>query len=124
MLLIIDMLVDFLDRWPESERAPLVAAIGALADIFRAAGHPVVWVRQELAPDLSDAFLEMRRDNIRVTIKGTDGSRIIPQLVPAPDDPQVVKKRYSAFFGTGLAGARGRQHPCLRAHHGDRRLSA
>jgi nicotinamidase-related amidase len=64
MLLVIDMLIDFLDRWPADERAALVAAIGALADGFHAAGHPVVWVRQEFAPDLSDAFGEMRRDNI------------------------------------------------------------
>jgi nicotinamidase-related amidase len=104
MLLIIDMLVDFLDRWPAAERAALVAAIGALADGFRAAGHPVVWVRQEFAPDLSDAFGEMRRDNIRVTIAGTKGSRIISELVPGADDLHVIKKRYSAFFGTQLDG--------------------
>ena len=102
MLLIIDMLVDFLDRWPVAERVALVAAIHALIDAFRAAGHPVVWVRQEFAPDLSDAFLEMRRDNIRVTIKGTEGSRIIPELAPHADDLHVIKKRYSAFFGTPL----------------------
>jgi nicotinamidase-related amidase len=62
MLLIIDMLVDYLDRWPATERAALVAAIGALADAFRAGRCPTVWVRQEFAPDLSDAFREMRRD--------------------------------------------------------------
>jgi maleamate amidohydrolase len=102
MLLVIDMLLDFLDRWPVAERVTLVAAIHRLIDAFRAAGHPVVWVRQEFAPDLSDAFREMRRDNIRVTIKGTEGCRIIPELAPAADDLHVIKKRYSAFFGTEL----------------------
>ena len=102
MLLIIDMLVDFLDRWPAAERATLVAAIGALTDGFRPAGHPIAWVRQEFAPDLSDAFLEMRRGDIRVTIAGTDGAKIIPELAPREDDLHVVKKRYSAFFGTPL----------------------
>ncbi len=102
MLLVIDMLVDFLDRWPAADRAALVAAIGALIDAFRAAGHPIVWVRQEFAPDLSDAFGEMRRDDIRVTIEGTPGCTIIPELVSAAGDPVVVKKRYSAFFGTPL----------------------
>src|SRR5258708_5753596 len=102
MVTIMDVMVDFRDRWAAQDRGALVAAIGARADTFRAAGHPVVWVRQEFAPDLSDAFREMRRDNIRVTIKGTDGSRIIPELVPGTDDLQVVKKRYSAFFGTPL----------------------
>jgi nicotinamidase-related amidase len=126
MLLVIDMLVDFLDRWPVGERMALVAAISALVDAFRAAGHPVAWVRQEFAPDLSDAFREMRRDNIRVTIAGTPGSEIIPELAPRPDDLHVIKKRYSAFFGTQLdeiIGARGvdtlvlagvNTHACVR----------
>ncbi len=73
-------------------------------------GIPILWVRQEFAPDLPDAFLEMRRDGIHVTIAGTPGSRIIAELAPAADDLEVVKKRYSAFFGTRLdeiIGARG-----------------
>ena len=102
MLLIIDMLVDFLDRWPVAERVTMVAAIQRLAEAFHTAGRPVVWVRQEFAPDLSDAFGEMKRDNIRVTIKGTEGARIIPELAPRADDLEVIKKRYSAFFGTPL----------------------
>lgn len=102
LLLIIDMLVDFLDRWPVGERVALVAANRILIDAFRVAEQPIAWVRQEFAPDLSDAFREMRRDNIRITIAGTEGSRIIPELVPAADDLHVVKKRYSAFFGTPL----------------------
>ena len=102
MLLVIDMLVDFLDRWPVNERVALVAAIRTLVDAFRASGHPIAWVRQEFAPDLSDAFREMRRDDIRVTIAGTQGARIIPELVPGSHDLHLVKKRYSAFFGTPL----------------------
>jgi nicotinamidase-related amidase len=102
MLLVIDMLVDFLDPWPEADRATLVGAIRSLAEAFRAAGHPIAWVRQEFESDLSDAFGEMRRDNIRVTIKGTSGCKIIPELVPHPDDLHIVKKRYSAFFRTKL----------------------
>jgi nicotinamidase-related amidase len=101
-LLVIDMLVDFLDRWPVAERVALVASISMLIDAFHVAAHPVVWVRQEFAPDLSDAFREMRRDNIRVTIAGTPGAGIIPELAPRPDDLHVIKKRYSAFFGTPL----------------------
>jgi nicotinamidase-related amidase len=109
MLLVIDMLVDFLDRWPVAERVTLVAAIRTLTDAFHAAGHPVVWVRQAFAPDLSDAFREMRRDNIRVTIAGTQGSEIIPELAPHPGDVELIKKRYSAFFGTSLDAIVGRQ---------------
>jgi maleamate amidohydrolase len=102
MLLIIDMLIDFLDPWSEADRAPLVEAIRLLVQEFRAAGHPIIWVRQEFEPDLSDAFQEMRYKNIRITIRGTRGCKIIPELIPCPDDPHVIKKRYSAFFGTNL----------------------
>jgi maleamate amidohydrolase len=89
-------------RWPRADRAELAEAIRSLVEIFRAMGLPVVWVRQEFEPDLSDAFLEMRRDNISITIKGTAGCRIIPELVPIADETQIVKKRFSAFFGTPL----------------------
>ena len=102
VLLIIDVLVDFLDRWPQADRAKLIAAIRSLVELFRAMELPVVWVRQEFEPDLSDAFLEMRRENIRITIKDTPGCRIVPELVPLAGEAQVIKKRYSAFYGTPL----------------------
>jgi maleamate amidohydrolase len=102
VLLIIDVLVDYLDRWPQADRAELVKAIQSLVKTFRAMGLPVIWVRQEFEPDLSDAFLVMRRENISVTIKGTPGCRIVPELVPLAHEAEVIKKRYSAFFGTPL----------------------
>jgi maleamate amidohydrolase len=102
ILLIIDMLSDFLDPWPAADRTALIDAIRLLAQTFRTAGHPIVWVRQEFEPDLSDAFREMRDKNIRITIKGTQGCRIIPELTPHPDDSHIIKKRYSAFFQTQL----------------------
>lgn len=37
-----------------------------------------------------------------MTIAGTEGSRILPGLDLRPEDDVVVKKRYSAFFGTNL----------------------
>jgi maleamate amidohydrolase len=102
MLLIIDMLIDFLDPWPEADRAPLVDAVRSLIQAFRAAGHPIIWVGQEFESDLSDAFRDMRRKNTRITIKGTQGCKIVPELIPDPNEPHVIKKRYSAFFGTHL----------------------
>jgi nicotinamidase-related amidase len=102
MLIVIDMLADFLDRWPQAERARLVAAVEQLTSSFAAAGKPIAWVRQEFEGDLSDAFLEMRRKSMRITIKGTPGCRIVPELTRRPGDQEIVKKRYSAFFGTDL----------------------
>src|SRR6185437_9227767 len=95
---------------------------------MRTHGCPVVWVRQEFEPDLRDAFLEMRRKRICITIKGTRGCEIARELPVAPSDPIVVKKRYSAFFGTTLEEVLAAFHPntlilaginthaCIRTH--------
>ena len=103
-LLIIDMLNDFFRQHAHlaEQRARLVAATNALAGAFREHGQPVFWVRQEFAPDLHDAFLEMRKHGLRLTIAGTDGCEILPELDRQPADVTIVKKRYSAFFGTEL----------------------
>jgi maleamate amidohydrolase len=102
MLLIIDMLNDLLSNWSIADRTSLVQGIQHLTETFRAANKPIVWVRQEFEPDLSDALQEMRRKKIRITIKGTEGAKIIAGLTPRSEDHHVIKKRYSAFFGTDL----------------------
>jgi nicotinamidase-related amidase len=67
--------------------------------MMRERGCPIVWVRQEFQADLSDAFLEVRAKGISITIKGTPGCQIIPELPIRPSEIVIVKKRYSAFFG-------------------------
>jgi nicotinamidase-related amidase len=62
----------------------------------------VIWVRQEYEPDLRDAPLIMKDSGIRVTIKGTPGCRILPEIERKATDHELVKARYSAFFGTPL----------------------
>jgi nicotinamidase-related amidase len=98
------MLVDFFERSSElsNVRADLVASINQLADAFRDAGEPVVWIRQEFKPDLSDAFLSLRRDGDFITVAGTEGAQILPELHIDERDRIIIKKRYSAFFGTEL----------------------
>jgi nicotinamidase-related amidase len=102
-IFVIDMLNDCfghaeLDRM----RGALCSSINQLTALARAKGFPVIWVRQEFEPDLSDAFLDMKRENIRMFIKGTPGSRILDELVRDDSDIEIVKKRYSMFYGTGL----------------------
>jgi nicotinamidase-related amidase len=99
---VIDMLRDFLDTWEPSRRERLVASINELVATFRCLELPVLWVRQEFEPDLRDAFPEMRARSIRITIKGTPGCEILPSLAHRSTDRTIVKKRYSAFFGTVL----------------------
>jgi nicotinamidase-related amidase len=112
-LLIIDMLNDFFRQHEHlaAQRPRLVAAVNTLAGAFREQRQPVIWVRQEFAPDLHDAFLEMRKHKLRVTIAGTDGCELLPELDRRPADKTIMKKRYSAFFGTGLEAMLKRIRP-------------
>ena len=83
-------------------RPSLCSAINELTAMARAAGTPVIWVRQEFEPDLSDAMMDMKRKNIHMFIKGTDGPLLLDELDRATTDLEVVKKRYSMFFRTEL----------------------
>jgi nicotinamidase-related amidase len=110
--LIIDMLNDFFEEGPLAEkRADLMRSINKLVDVFRGDNLPVIWVRQEFALNLNDAFLELRRQGKRITITGTKGCQILPELDCRPEDCVIVKKRYSAFFGTALDGILSAQDP-------------
>lgn len=103
VFLFVDLLEDFFTEPPLSlRRAELARAANNLAALARERAAPVIWVRQEFAPDLSDAFLSMRKTGRRVTIEGTKGCQILAELDRMPHDHEIVKKRYSAFFGTGL----------------------
>ncbi|WP_282610714.1 cysteine hydrolase family protein [Pelagibius sp. Alg239-R121] len=101
-LIIIDMLHDFLDQWEADRRDRLIESTNRLIEAFRVFALPVLWVRQEFEPDLSDAFLDMRDKQISITIKGTRGSQIHSDLAFESGDMTVIKKRYSAFFQTEL----------------------
>lgn len=108
-LVIVDMLVDFFDPliWPESALPPrrenLCQRINGVVRRFRAGGLPVVWIKQAFEPDLSDAFPHMRRTGKAYTVRGTRGAELLPELEADPGDEVFCKKRFSAFFGTGLA---------------------
>jgi maleamate amidohydrolase len=103
VIFIIDMLNDcFHHAELDRIRTNLCASINALTAFARAQGFPVVWVRQEFEPDLSDAFIDMKRDNIRMFIKGTRGPLILDELIRDESDIEIVKKRYSMFYGTSL----------------------
>jgi len=111
LLIVIDMLQDFLESWEPARRERLVRSINELAGIMRSRGHPVLWVRQEFEPDLRDAFPEMKAKGIRKTIKGTPGCQMVAELAVSPSDPVIIKKRYSAFFGTNLDQTLARLRP-------------
>ena len=101
-LLNIDLTNDCLSHLAASVADRIIVGTNELVGLFRSTGRPIVWVRQEFAPDLSDAFLEMRRRNIRAHVAGTPGAELHCRLDVRPTDMVVVKKRYSAFFETTL----------------------
>ncbi|MCZ6750830.1 MAG: cysteine hydrolase, partial [Acidobacteria bacterium] len=102
--LVIDMLNDYFHQHANlaAQRRQLADSTNALVQGFRRHQQPVLWIRQEFRPDLSDAFLEMRKHGIRITIAETEGCEILPELERVATDKTIVKKRYSAFFGTDL----------------------
>ncbi len=77
----------------DRKRTALCSSINQLTALARANNLPVIWVRQEFEPDLSAAFLDMKRENIRMFIKGTSGSLIIDELLRHDSDMEIVKKR-------------------------------
>ena len=100
---VIDMLNDcFGHAELDQVRAELCSSINQLTTFARANEFSVIWVRQEFESDLSDAFLDMKRENIRMFIKDTPGSRILDELVRHDSDIEIVKNRYSMFYGTAM----------------------
>jgi maleamate amidohydrolase len=85
VLIVIDMMNDFLSRWEPERRGELVGAINDLVAVMRSKGHRVIWVRQEFEADLSDAFPEMRAKGIWIAIKGTEGCELDSRLAIEPD---------------------------------------
>lgn len=103
VFIVIDMCQDFFEEGRLLDLRPsLSKAINELAASFRKSGNSIIWVRQEFEPDLSDAFVTQRKRGILMTIKGTPGAQLLPELEVGSNEVEIIKKRYSAFFGTNL----------------------
>ena len=70
----------------------------------RASGIPIFFFTVAFMPDFSDAgILVQKQPACRVLLLGTPAVDIDPRLAPGDDEPVIVKKAPSAFFGTNLA---------------------
>lgn len=77
VLLSIGMLMGYFRQGRLAEqRVDLVRSINAVV-LFRQHQWPIIWVRQEFAPDLSNAFRVMREQGIAVMIADTDGCQVV-----------------------------------------------
>jgi ureidoacrylate peracid hydrolase len=128
-VLVIDMQNDFGSAGGMFERAGIdVSGIAAAAvatrpvlTAARTAGIPIVYIKMEHAPDLSDVgpvdgphWIKHRPLRVGDTVIAPDGSEsrilvrdtwnteILEELTPHPSDLVVSKHRYSAFFETEL----------------------
>jgi ureidoacrylate peracid hydrolase len=118
-LLIVDMQNDFLHRDGSFGHIALehpefnidmpfltgtIPNVKSLADAFRAAGRPVVYLAHVLKPDYSDAAfpywrigIEPASGNRTHCVEGTWGAQIIDELKPREGEHLVVKKGFGGF---------------------------
>jgi ureidoacrylate peracid hydrolase len=122
-LIIVDMQNDFLHpegsfaqharEMPEAriDMPPLVETIPQvkrLADAFRKAGRPVVYIAHVLKPDYSDAQFPYWRlgltpgGNRPHCVEGTWGAQIIDELQPQEGEHLIAKKGFGGFSNTPL----------------------
>lgn len=113
-LFVIDMINDsFTSDVLIEQKAPICSKINSLIEFARENTFHIIWVRQEFEPDLSDAFLEMREEQIEMYIKDTPGSAIVDELFKHSGDYEIIKKRYSMYFNTNLDDLIGQIDPSV-----------
>ena len=78
---------DFLASGQPEARDRFVRAKQDLVTLARSRGWPVLWVRQEIAPDLAGAPLDVRRGKKAVVVRGTPGAELCNGLESAPGEP-------------------------------------
>lgn len=103
VLICIDVQRDFVpDVSSEGAEAPEILRIRELVDLARASGVPVVFIREVHNPSFIDLGREVDGVEGLHCIEGTLGADFIEDFGPRPEEYQVRKRRYSAFFGTDL----------------------
>lgn len=105
-LLVVDLIAGFTDlRSPmASDLRPQLQATAALLDASRALGAPVLFSTIIYAPDLHDAGLwPLKIPSLSWLQANSEWVQVDRRLGQRPDEPTVVRKHASAFFGTDLA---------------------
>lgn len=65
-------------------------------------GVPVVFFQEVHRRSMIDFGRELDGDEGVHCLEGEDATALHPELLPLPDEPHIVKRRYSCFFGTEL----------------------
>lgn len=98
-LLVIDMIREFVTgRLGGAHAQAVVPYIRRLVEAARRGGSPVVYV--------TDAHLEGLDHEFDVwgshAVAGSPEAEMVPELEPGEGDHRLLKRRYSAFYATGL----------------------
>lgn len=101
-LLLIDMQNDFVS-WTPYARA-IIPDLAKVLKACRANLIPVIHVIRHYTEDGSDVELPRVENFLKrpFVVGGTKGAEIVPELAATEGEPVIIKKRWSAFFRTGL----------------------
>jgi nicotinamidase-related amidase len=98
-VLVIDLIEEFVTGRLGNKRAQaVVPRVRRLLGAARGAGLRVVYITDAHLPGIDREF-EVWGAHAEA---GTPGAEIVPELKPASDDIHLYKRRYSAFYATGL----------------------
>ena len=102
-VLVVDMQKDFFtsERLLGAKDA-LIAHFNFLTDCARQNNVAVLWVRQEMKPDMSDAPQGDRKLGRSFVVVGTEGAQLLEGLTVGKSDREIIKTRYSPFYQTNL----------------------
>jgi len=74
----------------------------AMLTAAREAGIPVIFLQERHSRTLADFGRELDGQEAVHCVEDDPDTELVPTLTPLPDEYHVIKRRYSAFFGTDL----------------------
>lgn len=104
-VIVIDMQNDFVGEnavIPCTCTPELIPSIQRLLGYCRSHGVPVIYTKESHRSSRVDFGRELDGDEPLHCVEGTPGIEIIDELKPQSSDYVIMKRRYSAFFGTDL----------------------
>jgi biuret amidohydrolase len=82
--------------------ADIIGPAQRLVASARACGVPVVFFQEAHRRSMTDFGRELDGDEGVHCLEGDVATELHPDLLPIGDEPHIVKRRYSCFFGTEL----------------------